>query len=843
MAQAKTQVLFQMDNADYKKGYKEVERINKELSKSSKQLNRKLKSQEAQLKNMKGSINSFTNSLKSLAVVMAGGVSIASIIGTTKENEQVISSLVAIEGTVEKARARFQELNNLSRLIPQDFNEISKSAQRLSRTGITPTAEVMTDLSAIAIGTGRNLEEVGDALSGALLGEMGGLKNFGVQAVKVGNEIQATFKGQTTTFKNNREEWLKYIHAISDGNFKQALDVQMGGLTGAFKNVNDAWGDFKFALGENGFSELIASSMRNFAQFLDKITSLINNSDIAVAFNYISQSMGKGFNAFVDTVLGGFENVSDSAITSSGGIGKTIADLVATIQGYFSAFFAYAAQGFTDLSNIINSGIIQVKDWYANGRKSYFDFFNNGEELDQYFKKGEDGVNEFYEVLKKRFNDIDPNKLKKIIRNIGVDVDAELNRLIKKGYPVAVDSSATFAKIYTDKLYADWKAINGAVDEVNMLKDALVKKMANDEKYKENLEKNGVFDPQTYINANKKAVDEIAKSVAEQKLRMKKAFDELSKNRERPKNSDNDNSGSSTTKDNLKKMLNDWRNYYASLQKMHNEQTLTVQQLEDLRYKTELAKLEEFHKQGLASETEYNLALETLQTEHEQKINDIKSKAYEKYREQVENVNGKSDQNNFLGFSNKSWDGLTSGLNSLADAFGNLTQGMSESSRTYRALFAIQKGFAIASSMLACINAWAKALGDSPDFYTGLANYASAISLTTGIMSQLQSVEMMDKGGFLPSGKTAIVGEIGPELVTGPANVVGRRETANLLKNGNSENNISVNLYEDQSKAGQVEQSQIDDNYIINVFVSNIRQGGRVANTLQNTYSLNRKGV
>lgn len=842
MAQAKTQVLFQMDNTDYKKGYKEVERINKELSKSSQQLNRKLKRQEAQLKTMKGSINSFTNSLKSLAVVMAGGVSIASIIGTTKENEQVISSLVAIEGTVEKARARFQELNNLSRLIPQDFNEISKSAQRLSRTGIMPTAEVMTDLSAIAIGTGRNLEEVSDALSGALLGEMGGLKNFGVQAVKVGNDIQATFKGQTTTFKNNREEWLKYIHSISDGNFKQALDAQMGGLTGAFKNLNDAWGDFKFALGENGFSELIASGMRNFAQFLDRITQLINNSDIAVAFNYISQSMSKSFNVFVDTVLGGFENVSDSAIGSSGGIGKTIADLVATIQGYFSAFFAYTAQGFSDLSNIINSGITQVKDWYANGRKLSFDFFNNGEELDQYFEKGEDGVNEFYEVLKKRFNEIDPNKLKKIIRNIGVDVDAELNRLINQGYPVAVDSSATFAKIYTDKLYADWRAINGAVDEVNKQKDALVKKIANDEKYKENLEKNGVFDPQTYIDANKKAVDELAKSVAEQKQKMSKAFEELNKKRDKSTNNTDDLS-SSTTKYNLDKMLNDWRNYYSSLQKMHNEQTLTVQQLEDLRYKTELAKLEEFHKQGLASETEYKLALETLQTEHEQKINDIKSKAYEKYREQVEKVNGKSDQNNFLGFSNKSWDGLTSGLNSLADAFGNLTQGMSESSRTYRALFAIQKGFAIASSMLACINAWAKALGDSPDFYTGLANYASAISLTTGIMSQLQSVEMMDKGGFLPSGKTAIVGEIGPELVTGPANVVGRRETANLLKNGNSENNISVNLYEDQSKAGQVEQSQIDDNYIINVFVSNIRQGGRVANTLQNTYSLNRKGV
>lgn len=38
-----------------------------------------------------------------------------------------------------------------------------------------------------------------------------------------------------------------------------------------------------------------------------------------------------------------------------------------------------------------------------------------------------------------------------------------------------------------------------------------------------------------------------------------------------------------------------------------------------------------------------------------------------------------------------------------------------------------------------------------------------------------------DKGGMIPSGKFGIVGEKGPEIVTGPANVIGRMETQGML--------------------------------------------------------------
>jgi hypothetical protein len=52
---------------------------------------------------------------------------------------------------------------------------------------------------------------------------------------------------------------------------------------------------------------------------------------------------------------------------------------------------------------------------------------------------------------------------------------------------------------------------------------------------------------------------------------------------------------------------------------------------------------------------------------------------------------------------------------------------------------------------------------------------------------------------------------------------------------------VSVNLYEDASKAGQVQQG--DNGDVINIFVSNIRRGGQAAQVLQSSYGLKRVGV
>lgn len=294
-----------------------------------------------------------------------------------------------------------------------------------------------------------------------------------------------------------------------------------------------------------------------------------------------------------------------------------------------------------------------------------------------------------------------------------------------------------------------------------------------------------------------------------------------------------------SVKDHTDQMLAQWQSFYASLQSTHDDLTLSDAQKLDQKYADELAKLEEFHSAALISEEQYQNALMLLKANKAIEIEQYKNEALEKYQEQSKAQAGKV---NSLGINEDDFDHMRNGLDDLGDAFANLGESMSKSSSSYKAVFAMQKAFSVASATLNCISAWAKALGTSTTWYESLANYASAIAMTTSIMSQIKQVNMYDKGGKIPSGQLGIVGEYGPEIIQGPANVTSRKDTAKML-NKNGYTNITVNVVEDNSKAGNVEAKETDEETIINVFVSNVRKGGEASQALQSTFGLKRVGM
>lgn len=294
-----------------------------------------------------------------------------------------------------------------------------------------------------------------------------------------------------------------------------------------------------------------------------------------------------------------------------------------------------------------------------------------------------------------------------------------------------------------------------------------------------------------------------------------------------------------SVKDHTDQMLAQWQSFYASLQSTHDDLTLSDAQKLDQKYADELAKLEEFHSAALISEEQYQNALKLLKANKAIEIEQYKNEALEKYQEQSKAQAGKV---NSLGINEEDFDHMRNGLDDLGEAFANLGESMSKSSSSYKAVFAMQKAFSVASATLNCISAWAKALGTSTTWYESLANYASAIAMTTSIMSQIKQVNMYDKGGRIPAGQLGIVGEYGPEIIQGPANVTSRKDTAEML-NKNGYTNITVNVVEDNSKAGNVETKETDEETIINVFVSNVRKGGEASQALQSTFGLKRVGM
>ena len=251
--------------------------------------------------------------------------------------------------------------------------------------------------------------------------------------------------------------------------------------------------------------------------------------------------------------------------------------------------------------------------------------------------------------------------------------------------------------------------------------------------------------------------------------------------------------------------------------------------MDEYRHKMDL--LNQYHEEALVSEQEYQIKRLALIAEYE--------KAREKSAEKSNGFLSAKDREQVEQFSGA--------MTSLSDAFSNLTQGLSESSRSYKALFAIQKSFAIASATANAIVAWTDALTTKPFFPAGLAAYANAVALTASIIGQLRGLSMHDAGGKIPAGQLGIVGEKGPEIIAGPASVTSRRRTAALAREAaynTATGDVTVNLYEDASRAGQAESETAGDGErVINIFVSNIRKGGQAARALESTYQLRRYGA
>lgn len=88
-------------------------------------------------------------------------------------------------------------------------------------------------------------------------------------------------------------------------------------------------------------------------------------------------------------------------------------------------------------------------------------------------------------------------------------------------------------------------------------------------------------------------------------------------------------------------------------------------------------------------------------------------------------------------------------------------------------------------------------------FSAGIVGAQAIGSIATGQTGGTDYAGAYDNGGYVPGGKWAIVGEVGPEIVAGPARVTSRRETAEMLGRGGGQNvyspTIKVNVHVDMS--------------------------------------------
>lgn len=752
---------------------------------------KKLKAMKADTKNATKSMGSsfagIGSAWKAAIAAVATGALTGAITKELKATETAVASFISTAGGVTEARAQFEMLQQAARDTIQPFDALKAVALDLRKNGIQATADQLKTFSQIAYGTGQSLETVGRAFTATIQGRYKALNQLGIVAQDNGEKIALTYKGITTEIDKNSEALGDYFKKIGQQN-EGVLDYLQGGITGALNQLENAWGDFYRALAESGLGALISDAVRTAANALDGLTSWINTNRpyFESFFNQVREGFGAIADAVKQTVAAGLKYVEqffdDGTDEAKTGLSN--------IGFFLSQFFNFARQGFMQY---VAKPAAQAWQAISGGSKAVGDYLGTllyTGDLDEASKSYNRSLNRTADAIAQTTKEWDTAirfQIEEIDKN-----RTELERKLRE--PIDTNTPAVTMEP------VQFKTGNGA---------------GGKDSWASYISKIQQMQRDAYGDLEKLRAD-YNDSIAE--------LMEAYKNSTVATEEDLANARAVIDADYLTKYKQLTAEAQEFLRGIRGDE---LEQLE-AEYTEKLEKLQKFHEDQLISETEFLEARDKLRKDFEKSQATAKANKNQFFTaEDLENLQTFSD-----------------GLSTLGDAFGNLTANMSQSSGAYKAMFAIEKSFAIASATANAIVAWSKALGTAPNWYVALANYAQAVALTTGIISQISSLTMHDKGGSIPAGGLGIVGEYGPELIQGPATVTSRKQTADLARQAVNGGNVTVNLYENAEKAGQVEQTDgLDGDRIINIFVSNIRKGGQIARTLESTYQVRRFGA
>ena len=759
--------------------------------------NKKLQKMKKDTKRDTKSIGSSFSSMASAWKAALVGIASASLVSSVKKEleatERSVAGFISSFGGVEQARAQFEMLQQAARDTIQPFDSLQTAAMNLKRNGVQPTADMLKTFSQIAYGTGQSLDTVTNAFTSSMQGRYKALNQLGITAQDQGSKLALTYKGVTTTIDKSAESLHKYFETVGKEN-EGVLDYLQSGMTGALNHLDNAWGDFIRSIGESGLGDLIVKIVRDIATAMDGITAWINKNSPYIRGFF--QGLIEGWDAVYQGVKSALDTAYDYISDFFDDSEKESKTGLSNIGLFLSNFFEFARAGFLKyVAKPAAEAWIALKGGFRGASEWLAELAYTGD-----FDKAADAYND---VINETSNEMLENTR---IMNRAIDlqfdeIEKKTQRIkdeLKKD-PVKAPTVPTFKALSLGGSSGGSKGARAEADNWAKYYDKV-----------KDLAKNGLSDLRKLEARHNEQLAELDEEFKKSRLATESEYL------------------------NAKKIINDeYMRQYQDIQKQAQEFLKDIYDddvvnLQDT-YRAKLEQLDQYHDESLVSEEDYLKAREKLYTDYTAELNKIE-------KENRGSVLSKDDVENLEHFHDA--------MDSMSDAFSNLTQGLNESSASYKALFTIQKSFAVASATIKAALAWMTALSESKTWYEALANYAAAISLTTSVISQLKSVSMHDKGGYIKGGQLGIVGEYGPEIVRGPASVTSRKDTAAMARASMGGSSVTVNLYEDRAKAGQVEQSSTQDGeQIINIFVSNIRKGGQIAQTMESTYALRRYGA
>lgn len=234
------------------------------------------------LNGVSGVMGVVSRALPALGGALALGSVGSQIVDVTKKFESYIKTLENAYGSATKAQIAFGKIQQFAAKTPYSVDELTSSFIKLKNRGFDPTTEEMTKMGDLASSQGKSFDQYVEALLDAQTGEYERLKEFGIKAKTVGDQVTLSFKGVEKQVKKTDQEAIR--NAIISFGELQGVAGGMSGqtetLNGKLSNLGDTWDMLLYSFSNNaGISNFLGGIIDTANDLLGLLNGVLDKSD------------------------------------------------------------------------------------------------------------------------------------------------------------------------------------------------------------------------------------------------------------------------------------------------------------------------------------------------------------------------------------------------------------------------------------------------------------------------------------------------------------------------------------------------------------------------------------
>ncbi len=726
---------------------------------------------------------SFTKLLGPVTSLVSVAAGLSKLVSVQREFDVLNAGLITATKSSEGAAVAFDAISQFAQKTPYDLAQAVDGFTKLVNLGLTPSEKALMSYGNTASAMGKDLNQMIEAVADAATGEFERLKEFGIKAKQEGDKVSLTFQGVTTKIGNNAGDIENYLIALGENQFAGAMERRMDSLDGAVSNLADTWDTTFRLISQGGVGDIIEDGVRMATDALQELNDMLASGELGAYLKAITgqfQGFGKDVERSIEILTTMFKDNFGQWEDE----GKTTVDF---LIGAFKELPSNVRAFIQILTVEIAAGYDRVEA-YSNAFKASLVAIFSGDTIAGVGQRLENQINaidsarkdSIESALKERDASVKASEDQiDAAKRLRAEYDAQQEA--KKKASDGVDRLAQF------KVGGGQKA-GGESDQQRKQREKEFQALQEHLRTEEETIAASYEKRRAIIEANTKAgteqrADLMKRLEADRAEQLKKLATERGAELEGLRSSlrtqeeaiqesydkrmeivrKNTEEGSKQRSELEARVDEDRKKALSDIEKQR-------QQERDSLYNSLLTE-EEALRQAYDRKKAIILDSEVVtETERQDLLRRLQQQFADEQRAmEMQRIQGQL----------QSAASLFDGLAGLAESYAG------EQSKAYRVLFAVSKAFSIAQAAMSISTGLAKA--QELGFPANLAEMARVAATGAGIVSQIKGSQFSgayDQGGQIPAGKVGIVGEYGPELVSGPASVRGRELSSRSYPEG-----------------------------------------------------------